>query len=400
MSKEDREGANINKSLLALSNVIHQLSKAQKKFINFRDSKLTRILQPALGGNSNTLIICTISPTRDNYQETLNTLLFGVKAKKIKNVIKVNKEVINDSTRLTIALKEIEHLKEELRLSIEDKDDMKVIIELKKELAMKQEELDNLQDLLYENNEESPSNKIREARDTLNELKEIKTRLGDELTELKQQKRMNEQLMKNWANENNKIKELEALVHSQSIYLKGLNEELCNLKGINPKKEVLPVNYADKIKENKELVIDINKLHVELEQHKKLITILKLKNEKCESELRVETNRRLEFERELKQLNKQTSVTSKKLYEKTRKLSLVEKERDLLIADIASYKAVILKELKNSSNEMLNEIQQLRTEIETLKQDNYSLKSEFRFIRKRGLLNGVINECLKRKKLE
>lgn len=57
-----REGSNINKSLLALSNVINKLSSAGgKAFINYRDSKITRILQPALGGNSKTAIICTMT---------------------------------------------------------------------------------------------------------------------------------------------------------------------------------------------------------------------------------------------------------------------------------------------------------------------------------------------------
>jgi centromeric protein E len=60
-----REGQNINRSLLALSNVINRLSQSsgstQKQFINFRDSKITRILQPALGGNSQTSIICTMT---------------------------------------------------------------------------------------------------------------------------------------------------------------------------------------------------------------------------------------------------------------------------------------------------------------------------------------------------
>lgn len=58
-----REGSNINRSLLALSNVINRLSQAcnGKTFINYRDSKLTRILQPALGGNSKTAIICTMT---------------------------------------------------------------------------------------------------------------------------------------------------------------------------------------------------------------------------------------------------------------------------------------------------------------------------------------------------
>ncbi len=58
-----REGSNINRSLLALSNVINKLSQGKRgqQFINYRDSKMTRILQSALGGNSKTAIICTIT---------------------------------------------------------------------------------------------------------------------------------------------------------------------------------------------------------------------------------------------------------------------------------------------------------------------------------------------------
>ena len=87
-----REGSNINRSLLALTNVINRLSSASggKTFINFRDSKLTRILQPALGGNSKTAIICTMTQTLANYQESVNTLHFGQKAKHVKTTVNVN----------------------------------------------------------------------------------------------------------------------------------------------------------------------------------------------------------------------------------------------------------------------------------------------------------------------
>lgn len=56
-----REGAHINKSLLSLNMVISKLGENQDQHINYRDSKLTRILQPSLGGNSMTAIICTIT---------------------------------------------------------------------------------------------------------------------------------------------------------------------------------------------------------------------------------------------------------------------------------------------------------------------------------------------------
>lgn len=70
-------------------NVISKLNKGVS-FVCFRESKLTRILQPYLGGNSITAIICTISPMRSNYQETVNTLRFGICAGGIKNDVKAN----------------------------------------------------------------------------------------------------------------------------------------------------------------------------------------------------------------------------------------------------------------------------------------------------------------------
>ena len=78
-----KEGGNINKSLLALSSVINKLSQNNKSFVNYRDSKLTRLLQSALGGNSKTTIICTMIDDINHYSETLNTLHFGIKAKNI-----------------------------------------------------------------------------------------------------------------------------------------------------------------------------------------------------------------------------------------------------------------------------------------------------------------------------
>lgn len=69
--------------------VISKLNRGDG-FVCFRESKLTRILQPYLGGNSLTAIVCTVSPVRGNLQETANTLRFGLCAGGIKNDVKVN----------------------------------------------------------------------------------------------------------------------------------------------------------------------------------------------------------------------------------------------------------------------------------------------------------------------
>ncbi|XP_049831817.1 kinesin-related protein 4-like isoform X2 [Schistocerca gregaria] len=105
-----REGCHINLSLFTLSQVISQLSDG-KKHISFRDSKLTRILEPALGGNALTAIICNVTPT--SVEETNCTLSFASRAKKIKNEPHVN-EVLSNGTLLKRYACQLAKLKDEL----------------------------------------------------------------------------------------------------------------------------------------------------------------------------------------------------------------------------------------------------------------------------------------------
>ncbi|CAB3373100.1 Hypothetical predicted protein [Cloeon dipterum] len=81
------EGANINKSLLALGNCIQSLAFG-RNHVPYRDSKLTRLLKGALGGNSYTVMIANVSPSNRAYEETCNTLRYASRAKDIKNCIR------------------------------------------------------------------------------------------------------------------------------------------------------------------------------------------------------------------------------------------------------------------------------------------------------------------------
>ncbi|XP_052367755.1 kinesin heavy chain-like [Oncorhynchus keta] len=99
VSKTGAEGAvldeakNINKSLSALGNVISALAEGTKSHVPYRDSKMTRILQDSLGGNCRTTIIICASPSIYNECETKSTLMFGQRAKTIKNTVSVNLEL-------------------------------------------------------------------------------------------------------------------------------------------------------------------------------------------------------------------------------------------------------------------------------------------------------------------
>lgn len=104
-----KEGANINKSLLALGAVIKKLGETSKikkgadkaaSFIPYRDSKLTRILKQSLGGNALTSILCAVTPAPMHREETVSTLKFGQLCKIIKNNVKANDGFVDEKTML------------------------------------------------------------------------------------------------------------------------------------------------------------------------------------------------------------------------------------------------------------------------------------------------------------
>ncbi|XP_037413752.1 kinesin-like protein KIN-7L [Triticum dicoccoides] len=111
-----KEGKHINKSLMILGNVINKLSEngKQRGHIPYRDSKLTRILQSALGGNAKTSIICTAAPEEIHIEETRGTLQFASRAKCVSNCAQVN-EILTDAALLKRQKLEIEELRKKLQ---------------------------------------------------------------------------------------------------------------------------------------------------------------------------------------------------------------------------------------------------------------------------------------------
>ena len=115
------EGANINRSLLALGNCINALGEKGNKgnFVPFRDSKLTRLLKDSLGGNCRTVMIANISSAESSFEETLNTLKYANRAKNIKthvkrNVLNVNHHISEYVNLITNLRSEIQVLKEQI----------------------------------------------------------------------------------------------------------------------------------------------------------------------------------------------------------------------------------------------------------------------------------------------
>merc|ERR1719393_700916 len=87
-----KEATKINLSLSALGNVISALVDGKSSHIPYRDSKLTRLLQDSLGGNTKTVMVANIGPADYNYDETLSTLRYAYRAKSIKNKPRINED--------------------------------------------------------------------------------------------------------------------------------------------------------------------------------------------------------------------------------------------------------------------------------------------------------------------
>ncbi|RID71302.1 hypothetical protein BRARA_C03246 [Brassica rapa] len=124
-----KEGSHINKSLMTLGTVIKKLSEGvenQGGHVPYRDSKLTRILQPALGGNANTAIICNITLAPDHADETKSSLQFASRALRVTNCAHVN-EILTDAALLKRQKKEIEELRSKLKTSHSDHSDEEIL---------------------------------------------------------------------------------------------------------------------------------------------------------------------------------------------------------------------------------------------------------------------------------
>ncbi|KAJ0043556.1 hypothetical protein Pint_18234 [Pistacia integerrima] len=194
-----KEGSHINKSLMTLGTVIKKLSEgaeSQGGHVPYRDSKLTRILQPALGGNANTAIICNITLAQIHADETKSSLQFASRALCVTNCARVN-EILTDAALLKRQKKEIEelraklqagtiiashseHLEEEIlnlrntllqselereRIALELEEEKKVQAEREKVLQEQAKKIKNLSSMvLYSNRDENRDHLKKEKR--------------------------------------------------------------------------------------------------------------------------------------------------------------------------------------------------------------------------------------------
>lgn len=191
-----KEGSHINKSLMTLGTVIKKLSEgaeSQGGHVPYRDSKLTRILQPALGGNANTAIICNITLAQIHADETKSSLQFASRALRVTNCAHVN-EILTDAALLKRQKKEIEELRAKLqdshsehwaeeilnlrntllqtelereRIALELEEEKKAQAEREKMVQQQAKKIENLSSMvLYSNRDENRDRFKKKRRDT------------------------------------------------------------------------------------------------------------------------------------------------------------------------------------------------------------------------------------------
>ncbi|XP_066440520.1 kinesin heavy chain isoform X3 [Eleutherodactylus coqui] len=294
VSKTGAEGAvldeakNINKSLSALGNVISSLAEGAKGYVPYRDSKMTRILQDSLGGNCRTTMFICCSPSSYNDAETKSTLMFGQRAKTIKNTASVNLELTAEQWK-----KKYEKEKEK------NKNMKETIQKLEAELARwrngenvpETEQLSDGEQIIPETCDETPVNDnnssivIRiseeERRKYEEEIRKMYKQLDDKDEEINQQSQLaeklkeqmmdQEELLVSTRGDNDKVQmELTRLQSENDCAKEEVKEVLQAL-------EELAVNYDQKSQEVEDKTLQNKILADELSQ--KVATLLSLEND-------------------------------------------------------------------------------------------------------------------------
>ena len=228
-SNKTEETGHINKSLFVLAHVVNTLSEG-KKHIPYRDSKLTRILRNALGGNALAGIICTVSPAAMNYQQSLSTLRFATRAKKVHNSPKVN-EIINESLSINEYKLEINKLRTELSRIQTEKDYLETSNQslkkqnsnLKNEVKLRQDQLSKIK--IESSTEKEILSKLEDA------LEKQQTEYNTSKTHLEQKNQnLLEKLQYERTQRSKLVKELEKY---KSLYTKAVKSEEGSLKHLN-----------------------------------------------------------------------------------------------------------------------------------------------------------------------
>ena len=271
-----KEAKLINQSLLALGNVISALSDPKSTHISYRDSKLTRLLQNSLGGNSKTALIVTVSPSTYNTDETISSLFFALRAMKVQNKPTVNKSV--DYQALCQKLQEdLDKLNDDYaKLKIEYE---KVVTELErikkgeKYLEIKKSiDINNIDGTGIDINNGNEKNII--GGKNSGDVQKIK---NDYKKKIKKLEEFYENLMKNKTEEyENILKKVDGIVYEKEAQIDQLTSHISEL---NTTIKTQKTDIEDLTKERDELQKSVVDLSTQVQEHKELMSVSRTEKE-------------------------------------------------------------------------------------------------------------------------
>uniref|UniRef100_A0AAR2J472 Kinesin-like protein n=1 Tax=Pygocentrus nattereri TaxID=42514 RepID=A0AAR2J472_PYGNA len=352
VSKTGAEGAvldeakNINKSLSALGNVISALAEGTT-YVPYRDSKMTRILQDSLGGNCRTTIVICCSPSSFNEAETKSTLMFGQRAKTIKNTVCVNVELtLNDA--IDDEINQQSQLAEKLKQQMLDQEEL---------LASSRRDHDNLQAELTRLQMENEASK-EEVKEVLQALEELAVNYDQKSQEVE-----------------DKTKDFESLsdeLSQKSSILASLDSELQKLKEMtNHQKKRVTEMMSSLLKDLAEIGIAVGSNDIKQHEGSGLIdeefTVARLYISKMKSEVKTLVKRS-------KQLEMAQADSNKKMDENEKELAACQlriSQHEAKIKSLTEYlqnveqKKRQLEENVDSLNEELVKISAQENEIQT-----------------------------------
>ena len=248
-----REGANINKSLLALGNCINALAEGSK-YIPYRNSKLTRLLKDSIGGNCRTVMISNVSASSMTYEDTYNTLRYADRAKKIK--IKLKKNVLSVDFQVGQYAKIVEDLKVQLSeckarvAALEDEN-----AELKNQL-----ENAELKNQVVEGTQPEVEEQVNQSKQEISQNLEELEMLKAQLVELQDRQKDYDDLQE-------RLKEFETKQRLEK--LDEVNRETLKIKDKKLKDDIK--NYIEVTKRYQQMETSIRQLKVKKETYQQTI---------------------------------------------------------------------------------------------------------------------------------
>ena len=410
------EAKKINYSLLILGNCIQSLTDPKAGHVNYRDSKLTRLLQESLGGNAKTSLIVTISPSNYNAEETISSLNFGQRAMKVKNkpVINATKDFFAISEKLQIdydlICEKYQKLLEEFNLIKDENLKFKngeIQLDFKKENIKKNFENFNKNNFIeVNNNNKEKIEKLNQKNQELeNLIKKINKENEDKNEEINNLIKENKNFENQIKNNTNLIKKLE---EEKQTFLNEKNDQIIKINELNN-------NLFNKEKESKETAKiieiknnEINKIKTQLNENDKIILEYKYKERKKENETKkigIQTENMLnsKIKEDLLDLNIDSKDIVTNNYDEIIK-NLINNYKIKLENEILNYKNQIKKlneqieKLKKNINESEKNYQK---EINDLKKTNKNLNDEIENLKNSEEENGkimLLNENLNLKK--